>query len=257
LAILLSLPYEAGSGRKLQKLQTILVSVSNWLGSPQTSLAAAVWNFRQTESCQSRIRDILQRLPKGTGGKEDDQTLLDALYVLSCFNQFDLRPKAGMPAEDAVDLGDLEVETDGNLLLRTMIYGLFRPISASPKAPPAAPAPRRRLRAAGQLRRAYNQEFQIKGLAWSPENEQRITRNLLNTLAHKLRMHRRRGVVPILANLAVFLLAYIFSIVLAFSDLGENTTVFVLDLALLFSWLPVLVVFAIVDRNPVSSTHQA
>ena len=70
-------------------------------------------------------------------------------------------------------------------------------------------------------------------------------------------MHRRRGVVPTLANLAVFLLAYIFSIVLAFSDLSESTTVFVLDLALLFSWLPVLVVFAIVDRNPVSSTHQA
>jgi len=257
LAILLNLPYEGGFKKEFwARFRTILASVSNWLGSPQTSLAASVWNFHQIESCQSRVRNILQWLPGKTGGEEYDQTLLDAMYVMTCFNQFSLRPKAEIPAGEGAELVDLGVGSEDTLLLRTLIYGVFRPISAPPATAPA-PAPAAEPRPETPTEQRYHPKFRIQGPEWSPENEQRITRNLINTLAHKLRMHRRRGVVPTLANMAVFLLAYIFSIILAFSDLSESTTLFVLDLALLFSWLPVLVVFTIVDRNPVSSKHQA
>ncbi len=51
----------------------------------------------------------------------------------------------------------------------------------------------------------------------------------------------------------VFLGAFSLSVGLAFADLGAWTTAHSLALGLLVSWLPFLVMFTIVDRNPVSS----
>jgi len=86
-----------------------------------------------------------------------------------------------------------------------------------------------------------------------------LTRQLLVSIAFQLRMLRRRGVIPMLANLAVFLVAFIFSLVLTFSELGGGSSSFSFSLAfgLLMTWLPLLVIFSIVDRNPVSSTRSS
>lgn len=84
-----------------------------------------------------------------------------------------------------------------------------------------------------------------------------LTRQLLVALAFQLRMLRRRGVIPMLANLGTFLVAFIFSVVLAFAELGGNSNTFSLAFGLLMTWLPLLVVFTIVDRNPVSSERAA
>jgi hypothetical protein len=81
-----------------------------------------------------------------------------------------------------------------------------------------------------------------------------LTNQLLVQLAFQLRMLRRRGVIPMLANLAMFLAAFVFSVFLAFTELeGDTTTPFSLAFGLLLTWLPLLVVFTIVDRNPISS----
>lgn len=80
-----------------------------------------------------------------------------------------------------------------------------------------------------------------------------LTRQLLSQLAHQLRILRRRAVIPTLASLATFLVAFVFSVVLSFAEVGGNSLVDPLILGLLYSWLPILVVFAIVDRNPVSA----
>lgn len=45
LAILIHLPFEYGA---------IWSAISNWLGSPQTSLTASIWNFWQTRQCHMR-----------------------------------------------------------------------------------------------------------------------------------------------------------------------------------------------------------
>lgn len=66
-------------------------------------------------------------------------------------------------------------------------------------------------------------------------------------------MLRRRAVIPILASLVIFLVAYVFSVMLSFAEVGESSFVDSLILGLLYSWLPILVVFATVDRNPVSA----
>ncbi len=106
--------------------------------------------------------------------------------------------------------------------ISTLIYGLYRTVFN------------------------YNEE--------STANEEVIlTREILSELAYQLRMLRRRGVIPTMASLGTFIAAFVISIVLSFADAGQYATVEPLGLGLLFGWLPVLVIFAIVDRNPVSA----
>lgn len=106
-------------------------------------------------------------------------------------------------------------------MLKVLIYGVFRPLSAD----------------------------------MGPDVK--LTRQLLLLLAFQLRMYRRRAVIPTLANLGVFLVAFIFSVVLAFAQLGDENTPFSLAFGLLMTWLPLQVIFSIVDRNPVSSERTA
>lgn len=89
------------------------------------------------------------------------------------------------------------------------------------------------------------------------ERETKLTKYLLAAIAHQLRMHRRRSVMPTMASLGMFLVAFVFSVVLSFAQVGEHTKVDLLVLGLLYTWLPVLVIFTIVDRNPVSSERVA
>jgi len=84
-----------------------------------------------------------------------------------------------------------------------------------------------------------------------------LTRDLLTDLAYQLRMLRRRSVIPTLGSLAVFLVALIFSIVLAFGDLGKGVDVVYMSIGLFVLWLPILVAFGIIDRNPISSERTA
>ncbi|KAK4224264.1 hypothetical protein QBC38DRAFT_458481 [Podospora fimiseda] len=97
LSIIFSLPYDS---LHEMKLWGTLGSVSNWLGSPQTAMTAATFNFDQIRDCHRRA---------GRGLSED------TYYILSCFNQF-LLPKQSDSSE-----------LDGKFVA-TLIYGLFRPL---------------------------------------------------------------------------------------------------------------------------------
>jgi hypothetical protein len=110
-------------------------------------------------------------------------------------------------------------------MLHVLIYGLFRPLDRNNNQPGS--------------------------------RDITVLRDLLGALAYQLRMLRRRGVVPTLVSLGTFFIAFVFSIVLAFGDVGDNTTAHSLALGLLFSWMPLLVVFTIIDRNPVSADRSA
>ncbi|KAM0435839.1 hypothetical protein ACHAPT_002730 [Fusarium lateritium] len=87
--------------------------------------------------------------------------------------------------------------------------------------------------------------------------DQHYTAQLLSMMAFQLRMLRRRGVIPTLASLGTFITAFIFSIVLAFDEEAGNRTGSPLTLGLLYCWLPLLVIFTIIDRNPVSADRSA
>ncbi|KAM7210408.1 hypothetical protein V8F06_014212 [Rhypophila decipiens] len=145
--------------------------------------------------------------------------LYAAFFVLCSINQFHVDPLVlqGVPGGEATRM------------LKALVYGIFRPLSDERTADGTAPA-----------------------------QDVELTRQLLVQVAFQLRMLRRRGVIPMLANLGTFLVAFIFSVVLAFASLGDGSNSnFSLAFGLLVTWLPLLVVFTIVDRNPISSERTA
>lgn len=79
------------------------------------------------------------------------------------------------------------------------------------------------------------------------------TRELLQEMAFQLKMLRRRGVYPTFLSIFLFFIAYAVSLVLAFAAMGERTTAHSLAFGILISWFPLLVLFTILDRNPVSA----
>ena len=71
-------------------------------------------------------------------------------------------------------------------------------------------------------------------------------------LAQSLRVSRKRGVVPVFFSFMWFTFALVISVQSAFGQIGLNETAHDLAIGLLLSWLPVLVLVTIVDRNPVA-----
>ncbi len=115
-------------------------------------------------------------------------------------------------------------EPDGrpSEVLNSLLYGLFRPLSDDTKVPDVD-----------------------------------LTRQLLPELSFQLRMLRRRGVIPTMASLVAFLAAFVFSLIIAFIDLDYLNGASLLSFGLLVSWLPVLVVYMVVDRNFTSTERSA
>jgi len=142
-----------------------------------------------------------------------------------------------IPEWGGKDNGEDDYET---LFFNTLIYGLFRP------------------RANISLEVAWQMaDTRAEGLVDHEPLDMLLTRDLLTDLAYQLRMLRRRSVIPTLGSLAVFLVALIFSIVLAFGDLGKGVDVVYMSIGLFVLWLPILVAFGIIDRNPISSERTA
>jgi hypothetical protein len=63
--------------------------------------------------------------------------------------------------------------------------------------------------------------------------------------------------VPTMFSLGTFFAAFVISIVLAFGEIGDGVDIRSLRLGLVYTWLPILVITTIVDRNPVSSERTA
>lgn len=200
------------------KFHITLIAILNWLGSPQTALTATIFNFRQLRQSHRRVqRDVNTHI---------SHLLCAAFFVLCSINQFDVDPKVlqGLRKDDP------SVATDEpTRMLKALVYGIFRPLSDDKTPDGRSPAP-----------------------------DVELTRQLLVQLAFQLRMLRRRGVIPMLANLGMFLVAFVFSVVLAFAELGDDkNSPFSLAFGLLVTWVPLLVVFTVVDRNPISSERSA
>lgn len=109
--------------------------------------------------------------------------------------------------------------------MNALTYGLFRPMVARDAAEP--------------------DRGDARATEW--------TEQLVREMAFHLRMLRRRGVYPALLSVFLFCVAYAVSVVMAFAEIGERTTAHALAFGILVSWLPLLVLFAIIDRNPVSA----
>lgn len=142
----------------------------------------------------------------------------------------------GTTIEDGVN-DEIESAEEENAFFKVLVYGLFRPQA---HIPPALQS---------QLQDDAGNIYPIDVV---------LTEELLVTLAYQLRMLRRRGVLPTFFSLVMFLVAFIFSVVLTFGNFDDdNINVIYMSIGLFVLWLPILVMFSIVDRNPVSSERSA
>ena len=196
--------------------------MSNWLGSPQTALTATIFNFRQISECQRRVVAAVRNGEEGrVAGKSSRRGSGTIRSSTTCDVYFILScmNQFELPATPQLRRRFLEV----------LVYGLFRPLTAESAADEDD----------------------------SEAADAVLLRELAATMAFQLRMLRRRGVIPTLGSLATFLIAFVFSVVLAFDDLGDRTTAHSLGIGLLFGWLPLLIISSIIDRNPVSADRSA
>ncbi|KAK0254265.1 hypothetical protein LTS09_010691 [Friedmanniomyces endolithicus] len=88
------------------------------------------------------------------------------------------------------------------------------------------------------------------GTNLEPPNE---LNSMRQELAQDLRESRRKGVVPVFLSTGWFIFALAISIQGAFGYIGESAIAHDLALGLLLSWLPIVVLCSIVDRNPASA----
>lgn len=72
-------------------------------------------------------------------------------------------------------------------------------------------------------------------------------------LADQIRKERKKGVIPVFITTMWFLFSLAISIQSAYGQLGYNATAHNLALGFLLSWLPVLILTTVVDRNPVAA----
>lgn len=128
-------------------------------------------------------------------------------------------------------------DTNRDHFLTTLIYGLFNPLCDIEEG--------EQIHAGGAPQQPM--------LTPPKAGAKQMTTELLREMAFQLRMLRRRGVYPMFLSVFLFFIAYAVSIVLAFGDLGGRTTAHSLAFGILISWLPLLVLFAILDRNPISA----
>ncbi|KAK4202353.1 hypothetical protein QBC40DRAFT_43685 [Triangularia verruculosa] len=228
IALLSALPYDslhrrtAGAPWWQTRIMGTLRALLNWVGSPETALTNTLFNIHQMHKCLAETKSSGQ----GISGNGTLRSLkMDAYYVLSCMGQFNMS------------------EVSKTEFLEPLIYALFRgfvpldvgeaaALALSTTYPPPNTTPEQRER---------SEQAKI----WTSE--------LLQEMAFQLRMLRRRGVYPSLVNVFLFCVAYAMAVVLAFSDVGERTTAHALALGILVSWLPLLVLFSILDRNPMSA----
>ncbi|KAJ9623081.1 hypothetical protein H2203_006013 [Taxawa tesnikishii (nom. ined.)] len=101
--------------------------------------------------------------------------------------------------------------------------------------------------AEGLLRIAlFSKDLQLRGSS-------RKLNQFRQDLAQEMREARKRGAVPVFISTMWFLFSLGISIQSAFGYIGQNTTAHDLALGCLLSWMPVLILCSIVDRNPVAA----
>ncbi|KAK4442510.1 hypothetical protein QBC34DRAFT_363639 [Podospora aff. communis PSN243] len=232
IALLAVLPYEASQhgakdgkrrwARHLTAVATTLGHLCNWLGSPQTVLTAILFNIYQMKMCLCAARPLPMRLSvkrpsrgsyRAITGQGKETSRAGRLLRMDAFYLLSC-------------VGQFKPPEDTTTFLEGLSYGLLKPLLATTEDETSKPRDRT-----------------AQGEKW--------TTNILDAIAKQMRYSRRRGVWATFISILLFFIAYAVSVTLAFSnDLGDRTTTHSLAYGILISWLPLLVLFAIVDRNP-------
>lgn len=88
LALMSQLPYESLSYRKIKNAEAF----ANWIGAPAAALTTTMWNIMMIARCQS--------FPYLFHLRDDQDLIKDALYILSCINQYQYPRRKGQQEQD-------------------------------------------------------------------------------------------------------------------------------------------------------------
>lgn len=88
LALMSQLPYESLSYRKIKNAEAF----ANWIGAPAAALTTTIWNIMMIARCQS--------FPYLFHLRDEQDLIKDALYILSCINQYQYPRRKGQQAQD-------------------------------------------------------------------------------------------------------------------------------------------------------------
>lgn len=207
-----------------------LLALVNWIGSPQLALTAILFSIHQNVVCSRDAtrdasnnvptldRDLIEMQPGGNARVQlmmkQTQARKNAYYVVSCMSQYKLQ------------------HIRNPEFLNLLIYGLITPFNVRRVDPEHNETPLER-------------EKREKAQQWTTE--------LLQAMASQLRVLRSLGVYPTFLSILLFCIAYAISVFMAFGNIGDRTTTHSLAVGILISWLPNLLLFAIIDRNPISA----
>ena len=185
----------------------------SWLGSPQTALTATFFNIHQIRKCFDAAMSPSTGLPNQPGQP---------------FYDIERNPSVLLLKKDAYYIlccvGQFKLPPNTNRFVEVLVYGLFKPLCN---------------------RSVVENEHNRVAKQW--------TKELLQAMARQMKRSRRRGVWSTFASIFLFFVAYGVAVVLAFADLGERTTTHSLAFGILITWFPLLLLFAVLDRNPNSA----
>ncbi|OQO03790.1 hypothetical protein B0A48_10430 [Cryoendolithus antarcticus] len=217
-------------------------SLSRWLGSPMASLAYIFWNIKVSGKCALLVDLAVPYDRKITAPVTNFGSIRDSFYLLMTMNQFTMRPHVRQRKEAegllriALFSKDLRLlrpgkSPDGRVARASFDVepGQFGVWNPAPTTESYVPRPTADLETEGQLNK------------------------LRQSIAQGMRDGRKRGVVPVFISTLWFLFALALSIQSAFGFMGVNAQAHDLALGCLLSWLPVLILSSIVDRNPVAA----
>lgn len=176
----------------------------------------------------------------------DFASIRDSFYLLNVMNQYTMRPHVRQKKEAEGLLRIVLFSKDLRLVKETLAPKRVEPMLQR------APSPGDRFRNGEQIVRDPSTRRAIGSTPKSDLEPEGHLNELRQKLAEDLRATRKRGAVPVYLSLLWFLFSLAISIQAAFGLLGLNSEAHDLALGCLLSWLPVLILCSVVDRNPVS-----
>ncbi|OQV06437.1 hypothetical protein CLAIMM_10999 [Cladophialophora immunda] len=240
-SLIAQLPWESLNIRKRRNLEAFL----NWIGAPAASLTTTIFNIYMIKKCNELAR------ASPLGARMDD-----AMYILSCINQYqypgELQTAQPIDPLHNESLRERILPKLGKLTMWVKRSESEEGSSDSEEEPISTVTNRNKA-----LLQGVFCQLKMSAHELHPDEQELQARlaELNATLAFHLRLNRRKGVWPLALNILWFGVSLIISVAVAFADLGDNTTAHSLALGLLLSWIPSLVVMAIVDRNPTNSSR--
>ncbi|KAK4580443.1 hypothetical protein LTR86_000646 [Recurvomyces mirabilis] len=205
-----------------------------WIGSPIASLSYTLWNIKVSGRCALMVDMASEYLDRDEDPSSDFSSMRDSMYLLATLNQYSIT-------------GDvMKVNRQGSKaaegLLRVTLFSkdlrLLKRQYTVEELHHAQPVVRPQVASSLSLSQAIFADFDHSIEAEGRLEPDKELNSMRQRLARQLRETRRKGVVPVFSS---------------FGLVGQDAVAHDLALGLLLSWLPIVILCSIVDRNPVSA----